>query len=116
MPDRLHTGAAQKEVPMLRSTLLACSGLLMLAACERVLTELGVAHTLHANGAGVEGEWEEVFAAIRRCNEVVHGMGAPRISTTIKGGTRTDREQAMTEKGGSGRGKGRTPGPGARLS
>jgi uncharacterized protein (TIGR00106 family) len=76
------------------------------AACERVLTELGVAHTLHANGTGVEGEWEEVFAAIRRCHEVVHGMGAPRISTTIKVGTRTDREQSMAEKVESVRGKG----------
>jgi len=26
----------------------------------------------------VEGEWEDVFAAIKRCHEVVHEMGAPR--------------------------------------
>ncbi len=68
------------------------------AACERVLTDLGVRHTLHANGTGVEGEWDEVFAAIRRCHEAVHAMGAPRISTTIKVGTRTDREQSMADK------------------
>jgi uncharacterized protein (TIGR00106 family) len=38
------------------------------------------------------------MAAIKRCHEVVHEMGAPRITTTIKIGTRTDREQTMEEK------------------
>ncbi len=68
------------------------------AACERVLTELGVSHTLHANGTGLEGEWDEVFGAIRRCHEVVHEMGAPRISTTVTIGTRTDKRQSMADK------------------
>jgi len=68
------------------------------AACERVLNEMNVAHELHANGTNVQGEWDEVFAAIRRCHEVVHEMGAPRISTVIKVGTRTDRTQTMADK------------------
>jgi uncharacterized protein (TIGR00106 family) len=41
---------------------------------------------------------DPVMAAIKRCHEVVHEMGAPRITTTIKIGTRTDREQTMEEK------------------
>ena len=41
---------------------------------------------------------DAVFAAIRRCHEVVHAMGVPRLSTTIKLGTRTDRTQTMDEK------------------
>ncbi|GAB4385721.1 MAG: MTH1187 family thiamine-binding protein [Phycisphaerales bacterium] len=69
-----------------------------IAACEQVLRDAGLAHTLHANGTGVEGEWDEVFAALRRCHEVVHEMGAPRVSTTIKVGTRTDRTQSMADK------------------
>jgi uncharacterized protein (TIGR00106 family) len=68
------------------------------AACEKVLADSGLSHTLHANGTGIEGEWDEVFAAIRRCHEAVHAMGAPRISTTIKVGTRTDRAQTMADK------------------
>lgn len=68
------------------------------AACEKVLTEAGLKHTLHANGTGVEGEWDEVFAALRRCHEVVHQMGAPRVSTVIKVGTRTDKPQTMADK------------------
>jgi len=61
------------------------------AACERVLEEAGLYRRLHAHGTNVEGEWDEVMAAIRRCVETVHHMGAPRVSTFIKLGTRTDR-------------------------
>jgi uncharacterized protein (TIGR00106 family) len=68
------------------------------AACERVLRDAGLKIQLHAYGTNLEGEWDEVFAAIRRCHEVVHEMGAPRISTTIKVGTRTDRDQTMEDK------------------
>ena len=68
------------------------------AACERVLREAGLKIQLHAYGTNIEGEWDDVFAAIKKCHEVVHGMGAPRITTTLKFGTRTDREQTMEDK------------------
>ena len=68
------------------------------AGCQQVLQESGLNHSMHAYGTNVEGEWEEVFAAIKRCHEIVHDMGAPRISTSIRLGTRTDREQTMEEK------------------
>jgi len=68
------------------------------AACERVLTEAGLKINLHAYGTNIEGEWDDVFAAIRRCHEVVHEMGAPRISSNLKFGTRTDRDQGMQDK------------------
>lgn len=68
------------------------------AACEKVLNDAGLKTMLHANGTNIEGEWDKVFAAIKRCHEVVHEMGAPRISTIIKLGTRTDRSQTMDEK------------------
>lgn len=68
------------------------------AACERVLREAGLQPVLHANGTNVEGDWDTVFAAVRRCHEVVHELGAPRITTTIKVGTRVDRPQTMDQK------------------
>ncbi len=68
------------------------------AACERVLKEAGLEIRLHACGTNIEGEWDEVFAAIKRCHETVHEMGAPRITTTINVGTRTDRSQSMDDK------------------
>ncbi len=69
-----------------------------IAACEKVLTEAGLKTSLHSYGTNIEGEWDEVFAAVKRCHEVVHEMGAPRITTTIKLGTRTDRDQTMEDK------------------
>jgi len=68
------------------------------AACDKILKDAGLTHELHANGTNVEGEWEAVFAAIKRCHETLHEMGVPRISTTIKVGTRTDRPQTMADK------------------
>ena len=66
--------------------------------CERVLKAAGLKTELHAYGTIVEGEWDEVFAAVKACHEAVHAKGAPRITTTIKVGTRVDREQTMEEK------------------
>ncbi len=68
------------------------------AACQRVLAESGLDHRLHAYGTTIEGEWDAVFAAVRRCHEAVHGMGAPRIHSTARIGTRTDKVQHMDEK------------------
>ena len=68
------------------------------AACERILAGAGLNTVLHANGTNLEGEWDVVFAAIKRCHEVVHEMGAARIFTVIKAGTRTDRPQTMAQK------------------
>ncbi len=68
------------------------------AVCQRLLEASGLRYELHANGTNVEGEWDEVFDIIRRCHEALHEIGAPRISTTIRLGTRIDREQSMQEK------------------
>lgn len=68
------------------------------AACQEILAEAGLKTQLHAYGTNVEGEWDAVFAAVKGCHERIHAMGAPRISTTIKLGTRVDREQSMEDK------------------
>jgi uncharacterized protein (TIGR00106 family) len=69
-----------------------------IAECEKILTEAGLKTQLHAYGTSIEGDWEDVFTAIQHCHERVHEMGAPRISSTIRLGTRTDREQTMEDK------------------
>lgn len=68
------------------------------AACERIFEHAGLKTALHAYGTNVEGEWDEVFAAIKKCHETLHEMGAPRISTNLRMGTRTDRVQTMEDK------------------
>ncbi len=69
-----------------------------IAACQKVFDEAGLSYELHAYGTNVEGEWDQVMAAVRRCHEVVHAMGAPRITTSMRLGTRTDRVQTMQDK------------------
>ncbi len=68
------------------------------AACERVFKEAGLHTALHAFGTNIEGEWDDVFAAIKRCHEVMHEMGAPRVSASLRLGTRTDRAQSLDDK------------------
>ncbi|MBA3973842.1 MAG: hypothetical protein C0504_06445 [Candidatus Solibacter sp.] len=67
-------------------------------ACERIFAEAGLKSRLHAYGTNIEGEWDDVMAAIKRCHETLHGMGVARISTNIRIGTRTDRAQTMDDK------------------
>lgn len=67
-------------------------------ACEEVIRASGLKSSLHANGTNIEGEWDEVMAAVKRCHEMIHEMGAPRITTTINLGTRIDRHQTMDDK------------------
>ncbi len=68
------------------------------AACEQVLLDAGLKIRLHAYGTNIEGEWDDVVTAVKRCHEVVHKMGAPRISTTLRLGTRIDKAQTMEDK------------------
>ena len=68
------------------------------AACERELKSAGLEPQLHAFGTNVEGDWDAVFAAVRRCHETLHAMGAPRVSTTLRLGTRVDKDQKLEDK------------------
>ena len=68
------------------------------SACTKMLDAAGLKTNLHAYGTNIEGEWDEVLQAIKKCHEVVHAMGAPRITTTIRLGTRIDRTQSMEDK------------------
>jgi len=68
------------------------------AACEKVLEDAGLSHRLHAYGTNVEGEWDDVLAAVKRCHEVVHGMGAPRVTASLRIGTRVDKAQSLDDK------------------
>lgn len=68
------------------------------AACQRVLDNAGLEHQLHPYGTVIEGQWQPVFDAVRQCHETLHNMGCPRIFTTLKVGTRTDKPQSAADK------------------
>jgi len=68
-------------------------------ACQQVLEEAGLTHQVHAYGTNIEGDWDAVMGAVRQCHQTLHEMGAPRISTTLKLGTRIDKpHQTLREK------------------
>ena len=64
---------------------------------EEISRKLGDVHRLD-NIIGKSRAMQDVFAAIRKCHETVHEMGAVRISSTLRFGTRTDRDQGMDDK------------------
>lgn len=68
------------------------------AVCEGIFRDAGLTPRLHAYGTNVEGDWDDVMKAVGQCHERIHEMGAPRISTSIRIGTRTDRDQTMQDK------------------
>jgi uncharacterized protein (TIGR00106 family) len=68
------------------------------AVCQKLIKEAGLKSALHANGTNIEGEWDEVFAVIKRCHEVIHAMDAPRIFTSLRINTRIDRQQSLQDK------------------
>jgi uncharacterized protein (TIGR00106 family) len=68
------------------------------AECEKIFKEAGLTTMLHANGTNIEGEWDKVFEAIKKCHERLHQMGVPRISSNVRIGTRIDKDQSMIDK------------------
>ncbi|MGR8948352.1 MAG: MTH1187 family thiamine-binding protein [Gammaproteobacteria bacterium] len=68
------------------------------AECQKLIKGAGLSSQMHPYGTVIEGDWDEVMAIVKKCHEKVHDMGAPRILSTAKIGTRTDREQTMQDK------------------
>ena len=66
--------------------------------CQKILKESGLSYKMHGFGTNIEGDWDDVMAAVKLCHERIHDMGAPRITTNIKMGTRTDKTQTIQDK------------------
>lgn len=66
--------------------------------CERLIRDAGLNAQLHPYGTVIEGEWDAVMDVVKQCHAKVHAMGAPRISTSMRVGTRVDRPQTMQDK------------------
>ena len=69
-----------------------------IAACQQIFKAAGLSHQLHAFGTNIEGEWDEVMAAVKACHQQVHQLGRARVTSTLKIGTRTDRQQSLSDK------------------
>ncbi|UCF40713.1 MAG: MTH1187 family thiamine-binding protein [Gemmatimonadota bacterium] len=65
---------------------------------HRLLEDAGLNAQLHSNGTNLEGELEDIFAAIVKVHETLHAEGTVRLSTHIKIGTRTDKDPTLAGK------------------
>jgi uncharacterized protein (TIGR00106 family) len=65
---------------------------------HELLRGSGLEVRLHAFGTNVEGELDDVLAAVKKVHEALHAEGTPRLSSSIKLGTRTDKEPSLSEK------------------
>lgn len=68
------------------------------ARAHAILKETGLPVLLHGYGTNIEGEYRVIMEALERVHEELHAGGAPRISTTIRIGSRTDKEQSIQDK------------------
>ena len=65
---------------------------------HRIIEESGLTVRLHAYGTNVEGDLATILETIRRVHETLHAEGVVRIATTVKLGTRTDKEVSLAGK------------------
>jgi uncharacterized protein (TIGR00106 family) len=68
------------------------------AICHELIEDSGLEYELGPNGTAIEGDWDAVFACVKRCHERLHGEGVPRIHATLRVNTRVDREQSFRDK------------------
>lgn len=54
-----------------------------IARAVQVIRDSGLEHEVGPSGTTLQGEWDEVFACLKRCHEVV-GRDAARVSSLIK--------------------------------
>jgi uncharacterized protein (TIGR00106 family) len=69
-----------------------------LAETQKILKKYPLEVELHANGTNVSGDMGATMKAVEECHNRLHGMGAPRIITTMKVETRTDKEQSLKDR------------------
>ena len=63
-----------------------------------IIEEAGLNAQLHSYGTNVEGDLDEIFAAVIRIHETLHAEGTVRLSTFLKIGTRTDKDPDLAGK------------------
>lgn len=68
------------------------------AHAHQILKDTGLPTMLHGYGTNIEGDIDVVLGAIKRIHEELHAKGVVRISTTIRLGSRSDKQQSVQDK------------------
>ncbi len=63
-----------------------------------VIRASGLKAQLHAYGTNVEGALDTILSTVKQIHETLHAEGTQRLSTTIKIGTRIDKETSLEDK------------------
>ena len=69
-----------------------------IAECEKILEEADLNARLHTMGTNLEGDWDEVIGAVKRCHEQLHNKGVKRVVTSLKLSTRVDKDQSIQSR------------------
>ncbi|MHC4339233.1 MAG: MTH1187 family thiamine-binding protein [Planctomycetota bacterium] len=65
---------------------------------HQLIADSGLEVQLHSYGTNVEGEMDAVLAVIQKVHETLHAEGVPRLATSIKLGTRVDKDATLKGK------------------
>lgn len=68
------------------------------ARAHAILKATGLPVNLHGYGTNIEGDYDTIMAALKQIHETLHSEGSQRISTTIRLGSRTDKDQSVQDK------------------
>ncbi|CAG8619583.1 12387_t:CDS:2 [Ambispora gerdemannii] len=68
-----------------------------IAECQKILKATGLNYNLHASGTNLEGRWDQVMSAIRKCVDRLQEMGVARSETNIRISIRTDKAITMKD-------------------
>lgn len=69
-----------------------------ISICEEKIKKSELKYILCPNGTSIEGDWDKVFEVIKECHQILHRMDVPRIHTSIKLGSRIDKNQTLEDK------------------
>ena len=68
------------------------------AIAHKILRDTGCNCTLHAYGTNVEGDYDTIMNALKKIHLTLHERGIVRIHTNLKIGSRTDKNQSLSDK------------------
>ena len=67
-------------------------------AALKIIEENGLDYEINSMGTCVQGEWDEIFPALRAVHDELAKMGCNRIVTTVKIDDRRDKYGTMNAK------------------
>ena len=70
-----------------------------IALIQKMIDDAGLKKMMHAYGTNIEGNWDDVFGLIKKIHYELHyNKNIPRLSTTLKVGTRIDKISSINDK------------------